>query len=75
MDEVEACDKVFVMNGGSIIKEGTPEEIFRDKATLDKAGLELPIPAKIAERLRECGVKVGTPLRKEELLEALRKII
>ena len=74
MDEVESCDKVFVMNGGRIIKSGTPEEIFQDKKVLDEAGLELPIPAKIAERLRAEGVKVGTPLNKEDLLSALEKI-
>lgn len=71
MDEVVDCDKVFVMDGGKITAEGTPEEIFNNQAVLNSAGLELPISAKIALKLKERGVDVGTPLTKEQLKEAL----
>ena len=75
MDEVAFCDKVFVMNEGRVIKSGTPKEIFADGATLLKAGLELPTPAKIAVALKKLGVDVGTPLTKEELKERLKEKI
>ena len=71
MDEVVGCDKVFVMADGKLLKTGTPEQIFNDKELLDEAGLELPVPAKIAEGLKSRGVDVGLPLTKEQLKERL----
>lgn len=71
MDEVVGCDKVFVMADGKLLKTGTPEQIFNDKQLLDEAGLELPVPAKIAEGLKSRGVDVGLPLTKEQLKERL----
>ena len=71
MEEVVGCDKVFVMADGSLIGEGTPEEIFANDKVLRQAGLELPVAAKIALKLREGGVDVGLPLTKEELAERL----
>ncbi|MBR1891141.1 MAG: energy-coupling factor transporter ATPase [Clostridia bacterium] len=74
MDEVVGCDKVFVMADGKLLKTGTPEQIFNDKELLDEAGLELPVPAKIAEGLKRRGVDVGLPLTKEQLKERLWKL-
>ena len=71
MEEVVGCDKVFVMADGSLIGEGAPEEIFANDKVLRQAGLELPVAAKIALKLREGGVDVGLPLTKEELAERL----
>ena len=71
MDEVEACERVFVMGGGRILKSGTPKEIFEDQELLKRAGLELPTPAKIAAMLKERGVDIGLPLNKEQLKERL----
>lgn len=75
MDEVVDCDRVAVLIGGRIEKIGTPEEIFSDNDLLDKAGLELPIPMKIAQRLSKMGIPVPTPLKKEDLLESLLKLL
>ncbi|MBO4573430.1 MAG: energy-coupling factor transporter ATPase [Clostridia bacterium] len=71
MDEVVGCDKVFVMGQGRLLFGGTPKELFADSALIEKAGLELPVPAKIAVELRKSGVDVGLPLTKEELKEKL----
>lgn len=71
MDEVAFCDKVFVMHGGKILKSGTPKEIFEDEKLLETAGLELPVPAKIAKILRKKGVDINIPLTKEGLKEEL----
>ena len=75
MEEVTSCDKVFVMCGGSLIKSGTPKEIFADKDLLDRAGLELPVPAKICLGLKARGVDVGVALTKEELKERLWSLL
>lgn len=71
MDEIIDCDRVFVMGGGKILATGSPKEIFADNALLERAGLELPVPAKIANKLKTFGVDVGSPLSKEELKEKL----
>ena len=75
MDEVVDCDRVAVLIGGRIEKIGTPEEIFSDNDLLNKAGLEPPIPMKIAQRLSKMGLPVPTPLKKEDLLESLLKLL
>lgn len=75
MDEVVDCDRVAVLIGGRIEKIGTPEEIFSDNDLLKKAGLEPPIPMKIAQRLSKMGIPVPTPLKKEDLLESLLKLL
>ena len=75
MDEVTDCDKVIVMGNGKLLKIGTPKEIFSDEELLSSAGLELPIPAKIAKLLKSKGIKIGQPLTKEELKEELCKLL
>ena len=71
MEEVVGCDKVFVMDKGRLVASGTPREIFSDRRLLAEAGLELPVAAKIAEKLKENGIDVGLTLTKEELKERL----
>lgn len=71
MDEIIDCDRVFVMGGGKILASGSPREIFSNEQLLAQAGLELPVPAKIASKLKSMGVDVGAPLSKEELKEKL----
>ncbi len=56
MDEVVDADKVYVINDGEIALSGTPEKIFEKKSELNAFGLELPLAAVIADRLREKGV-------------------
>ena len=71
MEEVVGCDKVFVMDKGRLVASGTPREIFSDRRLLAEAGLELPVAAKISEKLKENGIDVGLTLTKEELKERL----
>ncbi len=42
MDEVLAADKVFVMKDGTLMADGSPEEIFLKKQVLAECGLSLP---------------------------------
>ena len=71
MEEVVGCDKVFVMEGGKVTACGTPREIFENRAVLDRAGLELPVAAKISQKLRDKGIDIGLTLTKEQLKEKL----
>lgn len=72
MEEVLHADKVFVVNDGGIAMQGTPAEIFRRAKEIKQMGLELPLAAYIAEKLRQRGVPVPEGIMtEEELAEAL----
>ena len=74
MDEAADADEIFVLSGGKILKSGSPQEIFSDGDVLAAAGLALPRPALLAEKLKAAGVKLEDGiLKKEALAEALCK--
>lgn len=43
MEEVIWADRVFVMDKGSVVAQGTPKHIFEQKELLDQCGLEIPV--------------------------------
>jgi len=43
MDEVIWSDRVFVMEQGSIVAQGTPKEIFEQRELLERCGLRIPV--------------------------------
>lgn len=79
MDEVVRADKVYVVNNGSIVLSGSPEEVFKEKELLNSCGLELPLSSVIALKLKEQGIDLKDGILTEEqlaegLCESLRKI-
>ena len=79
MEEVLAADRVAVINDGEIAMQGTPAEIFSHIKEIKAMGLELPLAAYIAEKLREKGFGIPASVMTEEelaeaLCESLRKI-
>lgn len=57
MEEIAAhCDRVLVMNKGSIVSHGTPREVFASDRDLKSIGLGLPAPQHMAQLLRDAGV-------------------
>lgn len=72
MDEAVNSDRIFVLHGGKIAMQGTPNEIFAKKDEIRECGLELPRAASLAEKLKATGVKLdGLILTKEELATQL----
>ena len=72
MEEAAAADRVLVMDQGHIAVQGTPREIFTDVSGMKKRGLEVPLAAELAWRLRQQGVRLpGDILTNEDLMEAL----
>lgn len=69
MDEAIAADKIHIMNDGEIIASGTPREVFQNEAAIQRAGLELPVAAKVALNLKRAGLNIGFALTDEELAE------
>ena len=72
MEEVIDADKVFVMDHGHVVMEGTPREIFSQVDKLKEYRLDVPQVTILADELRKRGLKIPAGiLRTEELLEAL----
>ncbi|GEN32002.1 energy-coupling factor transport system ATP-binding protein [Cerasibacillus quisquiliarum] len=72
LNEVTQADRVIVMNRGELWKEGTPREIFTEKASLRQIGLDVPFSSTLAEELRRYHIPIEKePLNHEELLEEL----
>ena len=72
MDEVVDADKIFVMDHGRVVMEGTPRKVFTRVDELKQYRLDVPQAAILADELKKRGVPLpGAILRKEELVEAL----
>ena len=70
MEEVIDADKVYVMDSGHVVMQGTPREIFSQVDELKKYHLDVPQVTMLAEELRKRGL--GLPrgiLRREELVK------
>jgi energy-coupling factor transporter ATPase len=56
MSEATLFDRVVVMDAGSKVLEGTPAEVFRQVERLREVGLDVPLAASLAHRLRARGI-------------------
>ena len=75
MEEVIDADKVFVMDHGHVVMEGTPREIFSQLDTLKKYRLDVPHVTILADELKKRGLDIPAGiLRKEELVEAICRL-
>ena len=73
MEEAAVADKIFLMEGGKILKIGIPRQIFSDVKEIKRLGLDVPIAVEIAERLRQRGFKLPKNiLTDEEFVSAIK---
>lgn len=72
MEEVVHADKVFVMDDGHMVLEGTPREIFSQVELLKQYRLDVPQVTLLAHALRQGGIGISEGiLTREELVESL----
>ena len=72
MEEVVHADRVYVMDSGEVVMQGTPKEIFSQVDTLKKYRLDVPQVTLLAHELRRAGVDIPEGiLTSEELVSAL----
>ena len=72
MEEAIMADRVIVMEDGRICLQGTPKEVFSQVVKIKKLGLDVPIAAEVATRLREENIVISDNIiYDEELVEAL----
>lgn len=72
MDEAAKAQRVFVMEGGRIILDDTPREIFTNVKEMRRLGFNLPVATELAERLRKKFKLPPKILTADELAEALK---
>ncbi|MBQ2564537.1 MAG: energy-coupling factor transporter ATPase [Oscillospiraceae bacterium] len=75
MDDVaRIADRLVVFSQGSILMEGTPEEVFSHPDELTEVGLSVPEPTSIAMALREKGVDLGSAIyTTDQLVSAITR--
>jgi len=72
MSEAALFERVLVMDEGRLVLDGTPGEVFRHVERLREIGLDVPLAAGLAHRLRSRGVPLeGDVLAAPDLRDAL----
>ena len=75
MEEVIDADKIYVMDHGHVVMEGTPREIFAQVDRLKEYRLDVPQVTILSDKLRKMGLDIPEGiLRKEELVEAVCRL-
>src|SRR5829696_221429 len=76
MYEAVLFERVVVMDAGRVILDGAPTEVFREVEKLRKVGLDVPLAASLAHRLRARGIPIGKDiLNTADLRAALSAVV
>ena len=76
MEEVIDADRVFVMDAGKIMMEGTPRQIFSNVEHLKELRLDVPQVTELAYELKKAGVPLPDGiLTKEEFTLAVKRLV
>jgi energy-coupling factor transport system ATP-binding protein len=62
MEEAAEADKVFVMDKGKVIMEGSPKEVFGKVEELKKVGLSVPKATELAAELSKEGINIKSDI-------------
>ena len=75
MEEVIDVDKVYVMDEGKLVMQGTPREIFSNVAQLKEIRLDVPQVTELAYELEQSGIPIRKGiLTSKELISELKRI-
>lgn len=55
MDEAAQADRLVVMDGGKVVADGIPSDVFKQVEQLEKIGLAVPHTTKLLWELRQAG--------------------
>lgn len=75
MEEVIDADYVYVMDGGKLVMDGTPRQIFTQVEMLKSMRLDVPQVTELAYELKKAGLSIKDGIiRNEELVEELKRL-
>ena len=75
MEEVIYADRIYVMDKGNVVMDGSPREIFSQRRRLNEYKLEVPLATLIGEYLKEKGLPISkTVLSIDEIIDELKYI-
>ena len=75
MDEAVQADRVVVIDGGVILRDGTPKEVFSQVELLKSVGLDVPQVTELVHELRAEGVPLPEDiLTEEECFQAIKAL-
>lgn len=75
MEECIGADRVVVIDGGKVVMDGTPEEVFKSRDKLSEYKLALPPVMALADMLREEGIDLPVVHTEDELVEELCRLL
>ena len=75
MEEVIDADYVYIMDGGKLVMDGTPRQIFTQVEMLKSMRLDVPQVTELAYELKKAGLPIKDGIiRNEELVEELKRL-
>ncbi len=76
MDEATEADRVIVMDGGGVVLDDTPREVFSNVEKIKSLGLDVPQVTELAYELRKTGADMPCGvLTVDECFDALVKLL
>lgn len=72
MEEALGTDRVFVLSEGRLVMEGTPKEVFNERALLEQSRLDAPAFVKLRDDLLAAGLPIANEaMTCDDLADAL----
>ena len=75
MEEVIYADQVYVMDGGKVVMQGKPKEIFSQVDRLRELRLDVPQVTLLAHELKEKGQLFIGPISKKNVLSEISLVV
>lgn len=76
MDEAALADRIIVMDGGKIVKEGVPKDVFSDVDKMKSLGLDVPQVTELMYLMKKDGFPADTHIISEdECADALYRLL
>lgn len=76
MEEAVLADRVYVVDNGKMLTEGTPREVFSQVELMKKHRLDVPQATELCYKLRACGVDIKElPLDEKDCTSILKEVL
>lgn len=76
MDEATQCDRVVVMDNGSVILDDSPAKVFAQATLLKQVGLDVPQATELGLALQKAGFSLPADITTEEqCIEAIASLL